>query len=47
MAAQAGVGALVLVHSARYASADNLYADASAIFTGPLSVPDDGQRYSL
>jgi ribonuclease BN (tRNA processing enzyme) len=47
MAAQAGVGALALVHSARYASAENIRADASAIFTAPLSVPDDGQRYSL
>jgi ribonuclease BN (tRNA processing enzyme) len=44
---QAGVGALALVHSARYASAGNVSADASAIFTGPLSVPDDGQCFSL
>jgi ribonuclease BN (tRNA processing enzyme) len=47
LAVQAGVGALALVHSARYASAGNISADASAIFTGPLSVPDDGQCFSL
>ena len=47
MAARAGVGALALVHLARYANPANLLAEAGEVYTGPLTVPDDGQRYAV
>ena len=47
MAVRAGAGALALVHLARYANPANLLAEASEVYTGPLTVPDDGQRYAV
>lgn len=47
LATQAGVGALALVHLARYADPANLLAEAGAVFAGPLTVPDDGARYTV
>ena len=47
LAARAGAGALALVHLARYADPANLQTEAAATFSGTLTVPDDGQRYTL
>lgn len=47
MAAEAGAGALALTHIGRFASPANIQAEASATFGGPVSVPDDGARYTL
>lgn len=47
MARAAGAGALALVHLARYATPANLLAEAQAAFPGPVSVPDDGQRFTM
>lgn len=41
MAVAANARSLALVHLARYADADNLLAEARAIFGGPVTVPDD------
>jgi ribonuclease BN (tRNA processing enzyme) len=41
MAVAANAGSLALVHLARYANADNLRAEASEVFLGPIIVPDD------
>lgn len=47
MAAEAGVGALALTHVGRFADPINIRAEASALFGGPLSVPDDGARLAV
>ena len=47
LATRAGAGALALVHLARHADPANLHAEASPVFAGPVTVPDDGQRYTL
>jgi ribonuclease BN (tRNA processing enzyme) len=41
MAVAARAKALALTHLARYANADNLRAEAQAVFPGPVTVPDD------
>ena len=47
MATQAGVGALALVHIGRFGTPTNILTEASASFTGPVTVPDDGARYTV
>lgn len=47
MATAAGAGALALVHVGRHTTPEHLLAEAEPVFAGPLSVPDDGQRYAL
>jgi ribonuclease BN (tRNA processing enzyme) len=47
MATQAGAGALELVHIGRFGNPENIRAEASAGFQGPVSVPDDGARITI
>lgn len=47
MAVQANVKALALVHSARYGTPEKMLAEASSIFSGPVTMPDDNQHYKL
>lgn len=47
MATQAGVGALALVHIGRFGDPEHIREEASAGFQGPVSVPDDGMRYTV
>jgi ribonuclease BN (tRNA processing enzyme) len=47
MAVEAGAGALALTHIGRFADPVNIRAEASAIFGGPLTVPDDGARFTV
>lgn len=47
MAASAGAGALALVHAGRHTTSERLLAEAAPLFDGPLSVPDDGHRFTL
>ncbi len=47
LATEAGAGALVLTHIGRFADPANMLAEAREGFAGPVSVPDDGARYSV
>jgi ribonuclease BN (tRNA processing enzyme) len=47
MATQAGAEALALVHIGRFGNPENIRAEASTGFQGPVSVPDDGTRYTI
>jgi len=47
IATAAGAGALVLTHIGRFADPANILAEAQAGFAGPVSVPDDGARYTV
>jgi len=47
MAVQANVKALALVHIARYGTPEKMLAEASNIFKGPVTLPDDNQQYKL
>ena len=45
MAQRAEVGALALVHLGRFANPVNFATEASTVFTGPVTVPDDLTKY--
>lgn len=47
MAMKAGARALALVHLGRSAEPETMRAEAASIFSGPVTVPDDGARYIL
>ncbi|MCA1669500.1 MAG: MBL fold metallo-hydrolase [Thermomicrobia bacterium] len=47
MAVAANARSLALTHLARYANADNLLAEARALFPSPVVVLDDGMRLSV
>jgi ribonuclease BN (tRNA processing enzyme) len=47
LATQAGVGALALVHIGRFGNPENILAEASTGFAGPVGVPDDGARLTI
>jgi len=47
MATTAGAHALALTHIGRFADPANILAEAQAGFAGPVSVPDDGARYTV
>ena len=47
MARQAGVRQLALVHLGRFADTGAMWAEATGVFEGPLSIPPDLTRFSL
>ena len=47
LATRAGVGALTCTHIARFADPTNILAEASAHFSGAVTVARDGDRYRI
>lgn len=47
MAVQANVKELALVHSARYGTPEKMLAEASNIFPGKVTMPDDNHHFTL
>jgi ribonuclease BN (tRNA processing enzyme) len=47
MATRAGANALALVHIGRFGNPANIREEAVAGFRGPVSVPDDGTRFTV
>lgn len=47
LATEAGACALALTHIGRFADPANILAEAQEGFAGPVSVPDDGARYTV
>ena len=47
MATRAGAGALACTHIARFANPNNILAEASAHFSGAVTIARDGDRYRI
>jgi len=47
MAVAAHARALALTHLARFANPEQMLAEACEVVPGPVTVPDDGHRFTL